>query len=277
MHRYRTPLIFCILLLACEKKLDTLVDSTGSSPIILSASVNPSKFNTDTINIGAERNPTDVLQLSVTVRATVIHPAGRASITGTGFLLGSYQGSTGLSAGVLHDDGVFPDLIANDSLYSATVNFFIVRQMIGQLPLQIFATSGLYESNTFILPVTIVRANHAPGLANLVVKDTFRLLEDLRIALAVSDSDGLGDLLSVGYVSRKPDGQLANGGNSIPLQDDGNPNVPSGDAIAGDGAYSYRFPVPADAQVGLYTYTFRAIDRSRDTSNTLIKQVRIIP
>jgi hypothetical protein len=270
-------MIVSVFLLSCEKKLDTIVDSSGSSPRILNVSVAPSKFNTDSISSGAERKPSDILLLSVVVRATVVHPSGRNSITEAGFQLTAGQGNTSLASGTLHDDGVFPDLFANDSSYCATVSFSITRSTIGQLPLRIFSSSGLYESNTVILPVTIVRANHPPVISNLVLRDTVRLNEDLRISLTVSDSDGLGDLLSVGYSSRKPDGQFANGGNQISLLDDGNPNVPTGDAVAGDGIYSYRFPVPADAQLGLYTYTFRALDRSRDSSNILIKQVRIIP
>jgi hypothetical protein len=271
-------IILLLLFLSCEKEGNVLVDSAGSSPILMDANFSLSTVNTDTINIGSERNPYDLLTIRGIASVKVVHPEGETGIKSVTYTVLKNLDSSPNGKGVLQDNGVSPDIAANDSIFSGYAYFQVYRIDIGNYCTSITSESNTgHRSNTVLFSFKIVRFNHKPVISNLQAKDTLRLGALHKLTIQVSDSDGLGDIYSVGYFSLKPDGSYANDGKLIPMFDDGRPAYPSGDLVANDGIYSYLTNVPYDAQIGTYTYTFYAIDRSRDTSNSIIHLMEIRP
>lgn len=124
--------------------------------------------------------------------------------------------------------------------------------------------------------VVVRPPNARPQLIDALSPDTVRIGEFLVLKATVNDSDGLGDIVSVFYFSRRPDGILANQGNPIQMYDDGGVNPFSGDEIAGDGTYSFRAQVPSTTLLGAFTYTFYARDRFEAQSDSLVRQTVIL-
>lgn len=124
--------------------------------------------------------------------------------------------------------------------------------------------------------VVVRPPNARPQLLSAIAPDTARIGEFLVLKATVNDSDGLGDIASVFYFSRRPDGVLANQGNPIQMYDDGGVNPFSGDDIAGDGVYSFRAQVPPTTMLGRFTYTFYALDRFGAQSDSLVRQTVIL-
>jgi len=101
--------------------------------------------------------------------------------------------------------------------------------------------------------------------------DTLTLLTDGLVldtlTLEVSHPRGLDEIKSVSMMSLKPDGSYANGGNPIPLYDDGGKVVfysfggidfTSGDTLANDGVYSLLLALSPGNLSGVYHWTFNA-------------------
>lgn len=101
------------------------------------------------------------------------------------------------------------------------------------------------------------------------------------VKAAVEDPDGLNDVDSVYFYSRKPDGTLANGGHPFPMVDNGkpfninNPWVEAGDEKAGDGVYSLTILMDAKAQVGRFYFTFYMRDKAGHLSESVIDSVEV--
>jgi hypothetical protein len=267
-----------IFLSGCEKKYDTVIDSVGSAPVISGAKFSLTVINTDTMYVGQVQTSHDLFNIRETASLKVIHPDGKEKIASVNYFLGDYQSSIILSEGTLHDDGVPPDLISNDNIYSGYVAFQIQRVVVGDFVLKMWGKNqNGDESNVVFLPVHIGRFNHAPIISNLIAPDTLHIKDILSLKLQVSDSDGLSDVYEVGYLSLKPDGSYANNGNLIQMYDDGGEQPQSGDLVEGDGIYTYTTTVPSDAPIGTYVFTFSAFDRLHITSNTIIHRMTILP
>jgi hypothetical protein len=259
----------------CEKKYNTIVDSLGNAPALSNASFSFSVVNTDTINIAGQssRSSNDTLTIKGIAKVNVVSSAGEKEIAVVGYSLNNFNSS--FSDGMLHDDGIFPDVKANDTVYTGYVEFQIQRVVVGAFSLDLWSesTSG-YISNTVILPLQIVRLNHPPVLSNLVVDSLISLKgidqNYFQITIAAMDPDGQADIRTVYFNSFKPDGSPSSG-NPFYLYDDGDMNGASGDSKAGDGLYSLKVGLPSST--GTYQFKFSAIDRSNDTSNVIIKNI----
>ncbi len=109
------------------------------------------------------------------------------------------------------------------------------------------------------------------------VPDSLRLpvsadsLTTALLRVEVSDPDGLSDISSVYFYSRKPDGQLANGGNAFPLNDEGK----LGDETANDGIFSTGIKLSSGNQVGTYIFTFYAKDKSGNLSEAVKDSIEV--
>jgi hypothetical protein len=270
----------------CEKKYDTVVDSVGIAPVVSDARFSLSVINTDTINIGTVRSPDDQLTIRGVASVRVIYSEGTTEIKTVQCSVTKDPSSSSLGDGALHDDGIPPDQIANDSVYSGYVNFKINRADVGGYWITFWSEnrSGYihsqdqhYQSNIILLPLQIVRFNHAPILSNLQA-DTLVSLGGvdhvLQLRITVSDSDGQSDIRMVFFNSFKPDGSPSSG-NPQSMYDDGNANQISGDLIAGDGIYGLKISLPKTTTIGTYRFEFQAMDRSFDYSNVIIKNIVI--
>ncbi len=101
------------------------------------------------------------------------------------------------------------------------------------------------------------------------------------VKAAVEDPDGLSDVDSVYFYSRKPDGTLANNGHPLPMVDNGqpfnisNPWVDAGDEKAQDGIYSLTIIIDNQAQVGRYYFTFYMRDKAGHLSESVVDSIEV--
>ena len=249
---------------SCEQKDLRIVDSIGSAPQVLSVSLIPASVNSDTINVGPDRKPTDLLSYDLRISASVSHPVGQNQIAETQFTFFRTKREPEIARGLLSDNGIFPDSIANDSIFTGSVKFTAIRSEIGTFYAEVGSSDAQeFTSNTIRIPFTILRLNQAPVISNLVAPDTvYRSLQTpFTVSVQASDPDGLYDLVSV---------TMTNENNSVfSLHDDGI----NGDEMGGDGIFTQVFAFPTDQPLGPYVFTFKAIDRSNVSSAVLTKTI----
>ncbi len=173
----------------------------------------------------------------------------------------------------------------NGGKFSASTRFHILKEDVGIYNVQFQAVSGA-ESKSNILAQAIVVKNtdHAPIISNLVMPDTVNIppagdTTFVKITLAVSDLDGLQDIVNVSLTSLRPDNSVVG---IYPMYDDGGFNlVPpfglkSGDAVAGDGIYTLTIPLLSSTTGNTYrVFSFIATDRSGESSNVLTQRIYI--
>ncbi len=177
----------------------------------------------------------------------------------------------------LRDDGLDPDSWALDGTFTGTFTSSFADSVVGLYPFsfQVIDKSG-GSIGLIRRDVRVSNDSNAPPVIfNLAVPDTFDSQSPtdwFAVTLEVMDPQGLSDVDSVYFYSRKPDGTMANGGRPILMSDDGT----SGDSRAGDGIYFFKAIFVAPFQYGDYTWTFNAVDRSNARSNTIVHTLTII-
>ena len=277
--RLAQPALFVSIVLlfgSCEKKDNSLVNSTGTPPLLTQVSLSPSQINSDTINVGSIRQPDDLLTITTTIVARVQSnflppPSVIYSVSSTDSL-------QIVSQGALLDDGMVPDQSKGDGLFTAKASFQIRRVQVGKYVVQVNAESpDGYRSNTIIAPLAVVRGNHPPVISNLVAPDSIKLgnqSQVLLLTVSASDPDGLSDVAKLVFNSYKPDSS-ASGGNPFIMYDDG--LASHGDEKARDGVFSLLISLPPNTQTGTYRFEFQAFDRSNEPSNIIILRLSVKP
>ncbi len=265
----RLSAILAVLVFSsCEKQTEGILDSVGGPPVILSSSLVPSTVNTDTINVGPERKPEDVLPIKLEVLSKVFHPEGMSEIGRVQVSVYKEKQQPTIVSAILTDSGVQPDMVAGDSTYSAHLTVQLPRSEIGVYNVEFFAESrtGL-RSTVHLLPLTIVRLNQPPILSNLQAPDTVRTSTENSFLITVDalDPDGLADIRSV--VRRTPSNLV------LQLNDSG----VNGDVSAADGVFSETVSLTPPPPAGSYTFTFQAFDRSNAESNILSHTIIVVP
>jgi hypothetical protein len=275
-HASISALIISALLLlsSCERKEGSVVDSVGTAPLITQVALSPSLINTDTINVGSNRQPEDVLTITTTlaahVQASTLLPI---SVT---YAITSSDSLSVVSSGILQDDGQVPDQTKGDGLFSGKASFQIRRVQIGTYSVEVIAkTDDACRSNAIIVPLTVFRGDHPPIISDLVGPDTIKLgnqSQVLLLTVSARDTDGLTDVARVVFNSYKPDGS-ASGGNPFLMFDDGQST--HGDVRPGDGVFSLLISLPSNTPLGTYRFEFQAFDRSNEPSNILILRITV--
>jgi len=285
IYLFSCAICFSFLLFpGCEKQYDTVIDSAGIAPVLSDASFSLSIVNTDTINIGAVRNPDDQLTIRGSAAVKVIHSAGAQEIKNVQCSVIMDQSYSSLGECSLHDDGVFPDQTINDNIFSGYVDFKISRVDVGLFWIKFWSENltgyihfqdQQYQSNLILLPFQIVRLNQPPVISSLEMDTLVSLgVQDhlLQLRLTALDSDGQSDIRRVFFSSFKPDGSPSSG-NPHSLYDDGGASSISGDIVAGDGIYGLKISLPNATPTGTYRFEFQAVDKSLDSSNVIIGNI----
>jgi hypothetical protein len=250
--------LITFFLTGCEKKYDTVINSVGDAPFASHATSSLSIINSDTINIGIERKPDDLITLEPFVTIKVSHPGGKQEISAVKYSVILDESSLILGEGFLHDDGVLPDQTADDSIYSGYAQIQFKRVTIGKLTLSIWSESQTgHISNTNLIPLFLVRLNHPPLISDLVAPNTISLssINTFMISLKALDPDGQADIQSV--LRFTPSGKI------LPL-----------DAV-NDSTYAEIVELVPRPDLGSYVFRFCAVDRSNDTSNILTTTIEI--
>jgi len=277
-HLAQSALFISLMLLfgSCEKKQSSVVDSTGIAPFLAQVTLSPSVIDSDSINVGSNRQPTDLLTITTTIVARV--QANSQDPISVAYSITSSDSLIIVSRGVLLDDGQTPDQSKGDGLFSAKASFLIRRVQFGTYAVQVNAESeDGYRSNTIYTPLAIFRGNRPPVISDLVAPDTVKLAnqsQSLLLTVRANDSDGLSDVARVLFNSYKPDG-TASGGNPFLMYDDG--LAAHGDESVGDGVFSLLISLPSNTQLGTYRFEFQAFDRSNEPSNVIILHLTVKP
>ncbi|NNJ53279.1 MAG: hypothetical protein HKP17_08915 [Ignavibacteriaceae bacterium] len=117
--------------------------------------------------------------------------------------------------------------------------------------------------------------NVPPVVSNLMMADSVQAGGTILFTVEASDSNGLSDIEFVFYETFDPNGvQIVNtsGVSQFPMFDDGNTSE-NGDVTAGDGIFTVVLTFPTTALRGTWRFEFRARDRSKELSNTIIHNI----
>ena len=232
----------------------------------------------------------NVLRPDQLVMATVTDTNGQSDIQKVFFRSRNILTGVEKNEGTLFDDGNGPehgDLKAGDSVYTARLGAALAVAKKGDFDLTFYA-EDLFGETGSAGPVRIYIDNNVPGFGVIDVPGTltrpapgssnlFRL-----ITAEVVDPEGLADIDSVYFYSRKPDMTYANNGLPILLLDNGlpfnqnNPGVEVGDVQAGDGIYSFTLILDPSAQIGTYRFSFYVRDRAGNLSAENITELQVI-
>ena len=274
--------LLVLVLWGCDIPNKGIVE-TSVPPVILQTTETP-----NTIDVNHLANlPDDLIDTSITLTASIGY---LNSGTHVFFALLDPNGNT-LENGPFEDNGLYPDITAGDGILSASLPLHIRKMDVGSYQIQIQATDAQgFASNTVIQSLTVRNSNnHPPVLSNLQMPDTVQVppLGDttfVKITVTASDSDGLGDIVSVKLTSAKPNGSSAGQFN---LYDDGGrilytqfgAPLSSGDSLAGDGIFTISIPltVPGEPPPTFRDFSFQATDRTGDRSNVISKRITIVP
>jgi hypothetical protein len=251
--------------MSCEKDDSTVIDPVLNIPTISNPTLDPSLFNSDSVKSLATVQVSSVDPIGI-VTVTVSDPNGQ---------LRSFE---------LKDDGVAPDIIANDGKYSGYIDFVMTCRLVGDYKAE-FVASTQKGLNSSVIDLTFHDENtnnHPPVISNIVAfPDSAQFNQPVNIGFMVTalDPDGQCDIRRVFYTAVAPDGanlteqDLFDDGSCCPI---GN-FPPSGDTTANDNKYTRIFlnVIPNVHGVGNYVYSLHAIDRTGDSSNVLTHTIRV--
>lgn len=171
-------------------------------------------------------------------------------------------------------------LSAHVSVFGALFDSTLAAGFSGTQTLQ-FQAVDTDDGASKMLTKEIYLENEAPVLFQPDTPDTLEHQTGDRIQLhiSVSDAQGYGDIDSVYFKFRKPDGSFGGasekaGGFHFVLIDNG---AQWNDAKAGDGRFAYNFKIVEDALLGTYSFIFFSRDRAGNLSRTLESDFELVP
>ncbi len=279
MRRLIPPIALVVAVLSCSPEPSGVLDTLATPPVLVSVTPASLTVNSDTINVGPTRLPTDRLEIRFPMWATVVAPVGSSPVAEVSGWVTDDRGVDVSGPFQLNDRGISPDTTAGDGIYGGYVSFGIVRVEIGTWSARVAATGvNQTRSSIAISPVQVLRNNQPPVLSGLIADGTISSSDPnplMQLRVRAVDPDGPTDIQRVYFNSYLPNGNPASG-NPFLLFDDGNATGVSGDQVARDSVYSLRVQF-GGAPAGTYRFEFRAIDRSSDSSNVIIHQVVVTP
>ena len=253
-----------LLFSSCEKKDDSVIDPSLNFPSITSASINPSTVDTTIVHSIAYAHVTSVDPIE-SVTATVTGPNAASE--------GVYT---------LKDDGVAPDSIADDGIFSGYINYTMDCRLVGGHKVEFLAksVSGLVSNNIIQFLNVINSHDRKPVLSDLIAPDSLQRpisgVNGAFLQVTATDPDGNCDISPISGVffnSIKPDSTGASG-NPFSMYDDGD-QVNHCDQTANDSKFSLCISIDNTAQLGYYKFKFNARDRSNQLSDTLIHLIKV--
>jgi hypothetical protein len=247
---------------SCEKKFNAVIDTAVRPPTLLSATITPSAINTDTINIGPERKPDDLLTIQLIASLYILQSITSDKNASVRYTVGDSASSTFYGEGSVETKEMQP----SDSLYSGYIEFRIQRVVVGKLTATFWIENQEgYQSNSVVLPLEISRLNHPPVISNPVIPATINTLQQtFFVCVKAVDSDGQADIKTVVLINLLTH-------KSFPLNDDGI----GGDVFAEDSVFSQTFSVDPNQLAGDYPFALCAVDRSSDSSNIITQTITI--
>jgi hypothetical protein len=264
-----------LALAGCDKNTLGTIDSRDIAPTVTGLRVAPDSVYIDNLT---PNNGTYTTQ--VTVRANASDPDGRSDLREVAADVLRGDNSVATSGVALHDDGVAPDSVSGDGIFSGIASVSLTRAQAGTFQVRAAAIDQIGAvSNSFYHSLKLTRRNAAPTIAVPNAPDSVALspTDTLLIAMtiAASDSDGLADLAQVYFRSLTSSDSTR----KFFLYDDGGvvtqSHARSGDAVAGDGVFSIIIQLPPSTTFGDRYFAFQALDTFGDTSATYVHKFRV--
>jgi len=261
-------LTLALLLCSCTKQTGGVIDPTGVPSYLAGALASP-----DTIRMTTLPQSNGLLTVTVRAQVQVIRPAGSASLSAVNVAVIPDGATTSIYNAPLHDDGVSPDLVAGDGIYSALLQFTISRSASGVFILMFTATDQLgFQSNTVETPLFMIRPSHLPVLSNLVAPDTVTVpvggSTTLQVSIRATDVDGQSDISQVYFLSL----DSSNPTQKFIMNNDG--SAPG--SVPGDSTYALLIQVNDSPTVRrTYRFAFQAANSLGDTTGSLIHRITI--
>lgn len=258
----------------CDKNPLGVVETQGHAPTVSNVTLSPTVVRIDTVK---PVNGTYTLNLVVSAKAS--DPDGYANI---GTVQSDIVGPSGdrLLTVTMHDDGVAPDAVRGDEVFTARVDLPISREMTGRYyPFVIATDQSGFQSNAVSTSFLVFRQrNSPPRLSNLIAPDTLHVQQHVKVPIPMhvtaADSDGQGDIKEVYFLSLSSSSPTTH---YQLLDDGGGTNGESGDQVAGDGVYSIIVQLDPDSNATKpnYLFQFQAKDAPGDTSGSLFHTIFI--
>lgn len=253
----------------CEKTGGEVIDSSKLIPYQFRAEILPDSVDTDSINVGPERLPDDILPITISAESYFSDQLLPVDVQ---LSLLSTDGSSVLTTGELSLSGPVHPILGQK--YTTVLTFTIRRTVVGNLQVEFVGTSqDGSTSNTIRLPLSIVRLNAPPVLSNLQAPDTVALeniQQFLLLQVDVQDANGSDDIRLVYFNSTRPNGSPSSG-NPFIMYDDGS----NGDIQPNDGTYSLLVVLPPTTAVGTYNFEFQAVDKSDSLSVPIVHLITV--
>ena len=207
--------------------------------------------------------------------ATVYDSNGLGNIENVYFTLEEEDKDGVLKTYYMYNDGTNGDAVSNDSIFTYRTDSTFSIGRTGTYKLSFFA-ENLFTQKSVPVIHSLYYTPEKPIITKISMVDSLERPEGYEtvaklIEVWVTDAQGQSDIDSVYFYSRKPDGELANNGNSIPLKDDGK----NGDEIAGDGIYSFLMYISSSAFIGTYEFHFYARDKGGNISDCVTKTLEV--
>ncbi len=258
-----------LLVSACSDD-DAVVDPVLTDPrssfahLVLSERA----FDTDSISViaGRDKRATDDVSIPLRVAVEGIGTNG-ARVTDARCTITTEPGGRTITSVALQHAGA--------GQFTGTVIMNIRRGDVGDYKLLIEGRDDRgQETNTALSSVRVVYGGRPPFFCGLEAPDTLDVpstgARAFTMIMCVSDSSGSNDIRSVFFNSFRPDGSAATG-NPFFMYDDGS----NGDAVAGDGRYTFRGSLPAGSMIGIYRFEFQAIDAGNLSSKVYIQRIHV--
>ena len=207
--------------------------------------------------------------------ATVYDSSGLGNINHVYFNLEEEDKEGVLKTYYMYNDGENGDAVSNDSIYTYRIDSTFSVGRTGTYKLS-FIAENLFAQKSVPVIRSLYYTPEKPIITKIDMPDSLKRPEGVEttarlIRVWVTDAQGQADIDSVYFYSRKPDGELANDGNSIPLRDDGQ----AGDEIAGDGIYSFLMYISSGAFIGTYKFYFYARDKAGNISDSVTRNLEV--
>lgn len=250
--------LFLLAFISCENNPLGVIDSTGSSPLLRSATVLPASVDLDATTLGSSN------RLNITVTTTISDPQGASDINGATYSIFAPKGDSLVASGTINL--VQP---AADSLPvtgTAAPGFVVDTASGGIYRIEIQATDRAgHKSPTLSQGIYIYKGRRAPVLSLPGGRWLAQTVADSAlygIFVTASDAGGLNDIAQVTFraVGSKNLG-------TIEMYDDGSKT--HADAVAGDGVFSVRAWIAPTTNITDVVLEFNATDKAGHSSATL--------
>jgi hypothetical protein len=262
----RTPsLLLCLLLLAfvsCENNPLGVVDISGASPILKSASVLPASYDLDANSLAAGN------RFNFTITVQVSDPQGASDVTGVSYTIFGPPGDSLISTGSLNM--VMPAVDSLPITCTGAPAIVVDTAKGGAFRVEIRATDKAgHSSAAFSRVVTLYKSKRAPVLSSpgahwLAASGPDSTLYG--VLVTATDANGLNDIAQVTVRATGVKNPT-----SLLLYDDG--LKAHNDATSGDGVYSGKIWISPSGDLHDVVFEFTASDKAGHVSNTVRRPI----